>query len=341
MAVEVREEPVPIAVIGAGHLGRHHARILNELSQAKLCGVVDLQEDRARELAQKLGVPHATDPLRLPEAWVCQAVCVVTPTVTHADIASFHLARGMDVLVEKPLTKTVAEAKELCRLAREENCILQVGHVERFNPVVQAVMELDITPRYIEGDRLAPFSFRSTDIGVVMDLMIHDLDLLQLLIDSPVIDVEAFGGAIFTPAEDVATARLRFENGAVARLTANRVALKPARRMRMFSKDAYVSLDFDKKYGLIIKKGKGWDLEKLDLEALAGEKIENLSKFVFEGLLDIRELNMAETDPLEAELASFINCVQTRQKPLVDGETGQRALDLAYRVMESIAENPW
>ncbi len=268
-------------------------------------------------------------------------MAVVVPTRYHAEVAGHYLENGLDVLVEKPVTRTVEEAEELCRLAAQHDRILQVGHIERFNPALRALEELGIEPRYIESDRLAPFSFRSTDIGVILDLMIHDLDLLLTIVKSPIVDVEAFGGALFTPAEDIVSARLKFENGAVARVSANRVALRPQRRMRMFSRDSYVSLDFGKRYGLIIKKAPGWDVQKLDVQAVDAENIQNLWKFVFDGLLNVRELKMNETNPLEDELSAFVRSVRTRERPMVDGEAGLSALRAAYRVIEAVKEHRW
>jgi len=332
---------VRVAVIGVGHLGKSHARLLAAIPGAELVGVVDVREDVAKAVAAQWGVASATDPSEIPEDWRLDAVSIVTPTASHFDLARTHMSRGLDVLIEKPMTREVSEARELCELAEREGRILQVGHVERFNPVIRAVREFEIEPRYIECDRLAPFSFRSTDIGVVLDLMIHDIDVIQSLVASPVVDVEAFGGAIFTPAEDLASARLRFENGCIARLSANRVALKQSRRMRMFSRESYVSLDFGKKYGLIIKKAPGWDLQQLDLASLDPENIQDLWKFVFEGLLEIRELSMDETNPLEDELEHFLCCVRTREQPEVDGRAGLLALETAHLVLDSIAGNEW
>lgn len=302
---------------------------------------MDSREETAKAVGDEWGVPWSTDTRSAPLAWEAEAVAVVVPTRYHAEVAGHYLENGLDVLVEKPVTRTVEEAEELCRLAAQHDRILQVGHIERFNPALRALEELGIEPRYIESDRLAPFSFRSTDIGVILDLMIHDLDLLLTIVKSPIVDVEAFGGALFTPAEDIVSARLKFENGAVARVSANRVALRPQRRMRMFSRDSYVSLDFGKRYGLIIKKAPGWDVQKLDVQAVDAENIQNLWKFVFDGLLNVRELKMNETNPLEDELSAFVRSVRTRERPMVDGEAGLSALRAAYRVIEAVKEHRW
>jgi predicted dehydrogenase len=333
--------PVRVALVGAGHLGKHHARLLKALPDAELVGICDVDEARAKEMAEQWEVPWSTRSEELPRDWGVEAVSLVVPTVFHAQLALPYLEEGLDLLVEKPLVPSVAEGEKLCALAEDKGLILQVGHVERYNPVLKAVRELGIKPRYIEGDRLAPFSFRSTDIGVVLDLMIHDIDILLSLLCESVEDVEAFGMGIFTPAEDIATARLRFEGGAIARLTANRVALKPARRMRMFSKDSYVSLDFGTSYGLIIQKAPGWDLQNLPVDVLRPENIQDLWKFVFEGLLTVKELSMDAGNPLEEELAEFVASVRSREQPTVDGRAGLEAVRVAEQVVESLAAHEW
>jgi predicted dehydrogenase len=335
------ERPVRVAVIGVGHLGKHHARLLRAIPQATLVGVCDVSEDTARDVGTEWGVPWATDPLDAPMRWEAEAVSVVVPTTHHADLAIRYLEHGLDVLVEKPITRTIEEAELLCKAAEANSRILQVGHVERFNPVVKALQELGIEPRYIESERHAPFSFRSTDIGVTLDLMIHDLDLVLWLTGRPILDVEAYGGALFTPNEDIVSARLRFDNGVVARLSANRVALRPHRRMRMFSRDSYVSLDFGKQYGLIVQKQTGWDIRELDIDNIDTDNIQNLWKFVFDGLLKVRELKMDEHNPLEEELKSFLDCVRTRRHPIVDGRVGLKALRAAHRVIDAAKENEW
>lgn len=332
---------VRVALVGAGHLGKHHARLLKALPDAELVGICDVDEDKARSMAEQWGVPWSTHSEELPSDWGVEAVSLVVPTIYHAELGAIYLEQGLDLLVEKPLTPSVEEGEKLCKLAEEKELILQVGHVERYNPVLKAVRELGIKPRYVEGDRLAPFSFRSTDIGVVLDLMIHDIDILHSLLDEPVVDVEAFGMGVFTPAEDIATARLRFESGAIAKLTANRVALKPTRRMRMFSLDSYVSLDFGKSYGLIIQKAPGWDLQSLPVDTIRPENIQDLWKYVFEGLLTVKELSMDEGNPLQEELEEFVASVRTRKKPTVDGRAGLEAVKVAQQVIRSLTAHEW
>lgn len=333
-------ERIKIAVVGVGHLGKHHARLLAAMPGAELVGVVDTNLEVARSVGDEWGVDASDDP-GAPEAWGAQAVSLVVPTKAHCELGVRYLKAGLDLLVEKPLAMNPEEGRALCDAADAGERVLAVGHVERFNPAVKALQDLDFAPRYIESERLAPFTFRSTDIGVVLDLMIHDLDLVLSLIDSEIEDVEVHGGALFTPAEDIASARLRFKNGAVARLTANRVALRPKRQMRIFSHEGYVSLDFGKKYGLVIRKSDSWDLQQLDVSHIAHTQIQDLWKYVFEGLLHVQELEMGENNPLEEELRSFLECVRKRSRPIVDGRDGLRALSAAQQVLDYLSEHSW
>lgn len=328
-----------VAVVGVGHLGKAHARILAELPEVALASVADSQAERAREAGERLGVPWTADYRELPGE--PQAVCVVVPTSKHHEVASFFLDRGLHVLVEKPMALSLAEADDLIGRAAAGGLVLQVGHVERFNPAMGAIRELGIRPRYLEAQRVAPFTFRSTDVGVVMDLMIHDLDIVLSLTAGEVVDVEAFGGAVFTEKADLATARLKFSTGEVAHLTASRVALNPSRRCRLFAADAYVSVDFGKRYGILIRKGPGWDLGKLDLSAIDPRQIPDLKKYVYEGLLTVKEIHAKEGEPLREELASFAACIRERRQPLVTGEQGRRALAVAFRVEEALGRHPW
>lgn len=330
---------VRVAVVGVGHLGRHHARLLAANPEADLVGVADTRPEAVAEAVEAYGVVGHADYRELIGS--VEAVCVAAPTRAHREIAGFFLERDVDVFVEKPIAADSAEGQELVELAKSGGRILQVGHVERFNAAMKAIEDLGIVPRYIESHRLSGITFRSMDIGVVLDLMIHDLDLMLALVKSPVQSVEAFGGALFTPAEDIASAIVKFENGAVAHLTANRVALKPMRRMRMFAKDAYVSLDFTDAQGLVIRKNEGWDIEALDLESLDVGRIEDLTKFVFDGLLSVQHYKLDEGNPLDDELAAFLGSVRSRERPLVSGEDGTAAVALGEQILQSIKQHPW
>src|SRR5689334_2937793 len=329
---------VRIGVVGVGHLGKHHARLLKGLD-CELVGVADPVE-AARAFAQETyGVPAFADHREL--LGKVDAVTVVVPTKLHREVAGDFLQNGVDVLVEKPIARSSADGQALVDLAQQNGRVLQVGHVERFNPTLRAIADIGKSARYIESHRLAPFTFRSTDIGVVLDLMIHDLDLVLALVRSDIVSVEAFGGAVFTPAEDMASAIIKFRNGAVAHLTANRVALKPLRKMRVFSPDGYASLDFHSGQGMVIKKNAGWDLRKLDVASLDRGQIGDLWKFVFEGLLSVREFKLDEGNPLRDELQAFLRCVRDRSEPPVTGREGVAAVAAAEQVLAAIARNRW
>jgi predicted dehydrogenase len=329
---------VRIGVVGVGHLGKHHARLLRGLD-CELVGVADPSEEARAHAASAYGVPAHADPREL--LGKVDAVSVVVPTKLHREVASLFLENGVDVLVEKPIARTAADGQALVDLAKRNGRVLQVGHVERFNPALRAIEAIAASARYLESQRLAPFSFRSTDIGVVLDLMIHDLDLVLALVRSPIVSVEAFGGAVFTPAEDMASAIIKFANGAVAHLTANRVALKPLRRMRVFSKQGYASLDFQTSQGMVVKKAPGWDFQQLDVARLDRAQMGDLWKFVFEGLLQVENFSLDAGNPLQDELADFLRCVRERAVPLVSGEDGVAAVAAAEQVLAAIARNRW
>jgi predicted dehydrogenase len=331
-------KPLRVAVVGVGHLGRHHARLLKELD-CQLVAVADPDPRARAEAEQNYGVPALADYREL--AGKVDAVTVVVPTRLHREVAGFFLERQVDVLVEKPIAGTVAEGREIVALAAAHGRILQVGHVERFNAALQGIAEFGRAARYIESHRLAPFSFRSTDVGVVLDLMIHDLDLVLALVRSEIASVDAFGGAVFTPAEDMASAIIKFKNGAVAHLTANRVALKPLRKMRIFSPEGYASLDFHGATAMVVKKNPGWDFQKLDLDKIDRTQVGDLWKFVFEGLLSVQEYKLDEGNPLRAELAAFLVSVRDRSTPMVTGEDGVAAVAAAEQVVAAIARNRW
>ena len=338
MSTESSSSRPRVAVIGVGHLGKHHMRLLGELD-CDLVGVADPSEEARKFAADTHGLRAFADYRELADK--VDAVSVVVPTKMHREVGCYFLERGVDVLVEKPIARSVADGQALVDAAAANDRVLAVGHVERFNPALRGIRELGKAARYIESHRLAPFSFRSTDIGVVLDLMIHDLDLVLALVQSPIKSVEAFGGAVFTPAEDMASAIIKFENGAVAHLTANRVALKPLRKMRVFSKEGYVSLDFQAATGMVVRKAPGWDFEQLDMESLDKAQMGDLWKFVFDGLLQVENLQLDSGNPLREELAEFVACVSSRAAPTVTGADGVAAVAAAERVLGVISENRW
>jgi len=328
------------AVIGAGHLGRFHAKIYAEHPLAELVGVVDPLPERARAVASEAGTRACGSVDELPTG--LDAVSIAVPTALHAQVAIPLLERGVACLIEKPLAANLEQADLILAAAARGRAKLSVGHVERFQPGLLRVRELGIRPKFIECHRLAPFSFRSMDIGVVHDLMIHDLDLVLHLIGSDVASLDAAGGAILSDNDDVASVRLVFANGARANVTASRASLAPMRRFRMFSPESYVSLDFQKNYALMIKKGPRWEECKLDLRRLDPAELARRPGFLDKDMLEVVELELSgEQRPLQAEIDAFLRAIVGGSALEVSGEDGRRALALADRIAAEIRSQAW
>ncbi len=325
-----------VGVVGVGHLGRHHARLYGAMGV--LAVVADTDAARAAEIAVPLSVPHTADYREL--FGKVDAVSVAVPTAAHHAVAKEFLERGIPVLVEKPLAKTVEQAEDLCRTAREHRAALMVGHVERFNPAVTAILGVVRKPRFIEVHRLSPFRFRSSDIGVVMDLMIHDLDIVMHLAAAPLARVDAVGMPLLFGKEDIANARLEFEDGCVANLTASRISDKTMRKTRIFSEDCYVAVDTLAKEAWIyrttpqlasalVKLPKDRDLSLADLASIPKE------------FYSIEQVKLPDEEPLARELAAFVECVTEGREPVVPGEHGVRAMKAADRVLAGIRSHRW
>ena len=306
-------DPLRIAVIGVGHLGRHHARILSTLEGVRLTAVVDKLADRAAEIAASTGSKALTDSIGL--FGEVDAVTVAVPTELHRDIAMPFLERGISVLVEKPMARSLAEADEMIAAAQASGATLAVGHTERYNPAVAAVLPLVTSPRFIEVHRMGVFPERSLDIDVVFDLMIHDLDVILSLVRSEVTSVEAVGVPVLTPKYDIANARLRFASGCIANVTASRISKDRVRKIRFFQPDAYLSIDY------AAQEVEGWRLVKRDG---ARPSIEG------------GPIPVERDEPLRLELADFVRAVRDRGTPVVDGAAGRRALELATRIAEKM-----
>lgn len=313
----VEKAPVPVGVVGVGSLGQWHARIFSELSETELVGVYDVDTARAREVAERYG-SRAYD--RLDElAASISAASVVVPTDRHREVAGTLLEQGIHLLVEKPIAATTSEAEELVALADARNCILQVGHVERFNPVFAYLQDVARTPRFIEAHRLAPYPPpreglhpRGTEVSVVLDLMIHDLELILHLVGSPVKDVQAVGVPVLSPSEDIANVRLLFESGCVANVTASRISPDRMRKIRVFIEDAYISLDYQDQAGVVHRKSAtGIVREEVPIEK--GEALAN-------------------------QLRSFAQCVAGHGEPVVTGRHAAEALRLAVRILQRLKE---
>ena len=327
------------AVVGVGAFGKHHARIYSQLPEAQLVGVVDANPATREEAVKAYGCPAFADPSELPAD--VEAVSVAVPTQFHHKVALPFLRRGISVLIEKPMVRRLDEGRELIAAAEKSGAVLQVGHVERFNPAVRALRDHKIVPRYIEAARVAPFPFRATDVGVVLDLMIHDIDIVLHFAGSPVKHVEAIGVPVLMATEDIANARITFENGCVASLTASRVATKSERKVRVFSKDSYLVLDFGKREGYFYRKSPELTPEttqKLIGDAAAAGKA-SLAEFqgkVFTDLLTMERLTIPEGDALTEEIKDFLRCVRERDTPAVSGREGLAAVSVALDVLAAI-----
>ena len=338
--IPVGPRRVRTAVVGTGHLGKFHARIHKENPRAELVALVDPDLERARVLAAELDCCACATVDELPAG--VEAVSIAAPTVLHEALARPLLERGVHCLVEKPLAANLAEADRLLAAAARGGALLSVGHVERFQPAVRAVKARGFKPRFVECHRLAPFTGRSRDIGVVHDLMIHDLDLVLDLVGSSVRSLDAVGGAILTGQEDVASVRLVFENGARANITASRASLQPTRKLRLFSGEGYASLDFGKNYGLVITPGPEWDSRRVDLATMDAATIAQRQEWIASRVLSLQELDLSGHDrPLQAEIDSFLAAVQSGEEAEVTGEDGRAALELADRIVADIRAQGW
>ena len=326
------------AVVGVGHLGRHHARILKSLSGVDLIGVVDIASARAQEVARELGVPAFAAHREILDR--VDAVTIAVPTVDHLAVARDFLDRGVATFVEKPLAKTIAEGDELVALSRKRRAPLQVGHVERFNPAVRAVEGKLGRPRFIEAHRLSPFKFRSTDIDVVMDLMIHDLDLVLHFADSPLKRVDAVGVSLLFGPEDLANARLEFENGCVANLTASRISDKSMRKIRLFTENQYASIDTLEKTLRLYRTTRELAKALSEMPADREPSLADLAAIPRE-FYSIEEITLPDEEPLAVELKAFVETARTRGEPVVPGEDGVRAMRAAEEVVREMRSHRW
>jgi predicted dehydrogenase len=306
------------AVIGVGYLGRFHAQKYASLANSQLVGIADPSAAARSAVAAELKVAACADYREL--LGQADAVSIVTPTPLHYEVAKAFLESGAHVLVEKPMTVTVEEGESLIQIARQAQRTLQVGHLERFNSAIQALQPVLTAPRFIETARLAPFKHRGTDVNVVLDLMIHDIDLILSIVRSPVISVDAIGSSMFSKEIDIANARLRFASGCVANATASRVSFKTERRLRLFQDDAYLSLDLQQKVMTVVRKGEGLGADGMPQVA-------------------IDENNYEQGDALKDEIESFLQACATGSAPLVTGEDGLLALRTAVSIAEQVANS--
>ena len=327
-----------MAVVGAGRMGGLHARVCAENPAVDLVAVVDQDGNRAAEVAgrHKAGAGTAVEPYMSQ----IDAAVVAVPTAAHVAVAAPLLTRGISCLVEKPLAGSAAAAAELVAAPEGSGAVLQVGHTERFNPAFMALGRYDLKPRFIETERISPCRFRSMDVGVVMDMMIHDIDLVLSLVRSPVTSVDAVGVNVIAATEDMANVRVRFANGCVADLTASRAALKVERRIRIFSQSAYVGMDFNAKKGIVIRPGER--LTALRESALRTGRFDasQVGDTDYEELLETEEIAIDDHDALAVQLKAFVGAVREESPVVVTGEDGLRAVELAEQIVEAIKAQP-
>ena len=316
---------IRVGVLGVGNLGQHHARVYTQLPGCRLVGVVDLDEARGRELAKKLKCEAFTQPEQL--LGQVDAVSVVVPTALHTQVAKPFLDRGVHCLVEKPITIDLAEAELLIAAARASGALLQVGHIERFNPAILAIKEHQDEPLFIRADRLGPYSPRNTDIDVVLELMIHDLDIVLAMVGRKVVKVEAVGLAVLSRTEDIADVRLAFEGGCVANLTASRVTLEKQRKIRLFTRKGYLSVDY------LAKTAKRYTLKEGADPSQAGSLVGLYS------MVSSETLKIKDEEQLKLELESFLDAIRRNTRPVVSGEDGRDALALGLEIRRQMAEH--
>jgi predicted dehydrogenase len=317
-----------VGVLGVGHLGKFHLNNWKEIKAAELAGFYDPDDKIAREVAEKYQLTRFPDPESLIDA--CDIIDVVAPTPIHFSLCSIAIRKGKHVFVEKPLANSMDEARELVKLVRESNVKLQVGHVERFNPAFLALQSMSLNPLFIEVHRLAQFNPRGTEVSVILDLMIHDIDIILSLVRSEVKNISASGVAVMTDTPDIASVRIEFNNGCVANLTSSRISMKKMRKMRIFQKDAYIGIDFLNKKTEIIKLKTPQDLDgfSFDIETPNGKKTIALSNPA-----------IPEVNAIKLELEKFTEAILTNTPTRVSEVDGFRAMDIAHQILQKIKHN--
>lgn len=328
-----------VGVVGVGHLGRHHARILAGLPEVDLVGIADRRMEQGRAVAESCGTVAFEDHRDLLDK--VDAVTVAVPTVAHRSVAGDFLARGIPTMVEKPLATTLAEAQELVDLADRHAALLQVGHIERYNPALSTLDGLAFRPKYIAAERLGIYTFRSTDIGVVLDLMIHDIDLVLSMVAAPVRSVAAVGVGVFGGHEDVANARVEFEDGCVANLTASRASFQAVRKMRLFGPEGYVTLDFAARQGTVVRPSERLRRGEVDLDGLDLGQPAAVKERIFGRILRVDQVQAESREPLALELEDFVHAVRSGSRPRVTGADALRSIRLADQILRSLRSHAW
>ena len=317
-----------IGVFGVGHLGKFHLNNWKEIPGVELVGFFDPNDQQAQDVEQKYGLQRFTNIDSLINA--CDAVDIVAPTDHHFHLCQQAIRAGKHVFVEKPLAETLEEARELVKLAQESGIKCQVGHVERFNPAFVAVKDLGLQPLFIEVHRLAQFNPRGTEVSVILDLMIHDIDIILSLVKSDVRSISASGVAVLTETPDIANARIEFHNGCVANLTSSRISMKKMRKMRLFQKDAYIGIDFLEKKAEVIQMDLGDDPNAFTFNIPTPDGSKSIA---------IRNPNVTESNAIKEELIAFKRSIEENTRPIVNETDGLNAMDVAHRILEKIAQN--
>jgi len=330
-------EKMKVAVIGVGSMGEAHARCYAALPAVELVAVCDIDRARCTEVAERYSAEPVDDYHDLLGR--VDAVSVAVPTVLHCEAVGFFLENGVSTLVEKPMARTSTEAAALVEAARKSGATLMVGHIERFNPAFMAIRQLDVQPLFIECDRISPFRFRSADVGVVFDLMIHDIDIILSLAASPVERIDACGVAVLGQREDICNARFVFENGCVANVTASRVSTKSMRKIRLFSRDSYITIDYAERQALIYRKSPKLTVEVAQALKNGATSLADFAGMSFPELLEIRDVELDDHEPLAKELEAFTQAVETGSEPPVTGRDGMEAVQVAERVLVAVSEH--
>jgi predicted dehydrogenase len=315
-------------------MGRLHVRVYSQIPGVKVTGIYDLSPDAAAAVADEFAAPVVKSIDELLDK--VDAVTIAVPTKFHLSIAQQCITRKIACLIEKPLAKDVAEARRIVELANEYKVVVQTGHIERFNPAVRAMTRLEIEPRFLEVTRISPMTFRSIDVGVVLDMMIHDIDIVLRLANSTVTKIDAVGVSVIGDVEDICNARLTFANGCVANLTASRLAMRTDRRLRVFAPNAYVSIDYQKRHGTLIRRTGNIDAVRAAAAKIRDGEVQDLSQLNYKDLVHIEELQIDDVEPLRAELDAFVEAVRSGTSPVVTAEDGLHAVEVAARIVQTI-----
>jgi predicted dehydrogenase len=328
-----------VGVVGVGHLGQHHARLYAAIDGVELVGVADARPEQARLVADRVGTrafDHYADLFGHVDA-----VSVAVPTALHREVAGAFLGAGVATLVEKPIAASLAEAEELCALAGATGATLQVGHIERFNPALRALDAMPLRPKYVAAERLSTYTFRSTDIGVVLDLMIHDIDLVLSLVPAAVAAVQAVGVSVFGGNEDIANARVEFDDGCVVNFTASRASFQASRKMRLYGSEGYASLDFATKQGTLIRPSDALRRGELETAGLDFTQPAAVKERIFGTILGVEKYQGESREPLALEIEDFVRAARGEAPPMVSGDDALRAMRLADQVLRSLNGHTW